>query len=235
MPGSERVARVVKRTALTARVNELVLEVAGAPPFRWQAGQYLTLHPEGGVGAHEGPLAYSIASHCDGTEPPRLALAVGPGTGAVVLADVGPGALLPVDGPFGSFTLPVAAGALLVGAGTGVAPLRAHVWEWLARADAGPIVLLAGARMEGDLLWQRELVELALRFPQFHFEPVLSQPAPGWSGRVGRVHEHLPALVATMPRGFLTRVCGAKAMVDASLAALASLGIASDRIESESY
>jgi len=235
VPASVRIARVVKRTALSARVSELVLEVAGSPPFRWRAGQYLTLHPEGGAGSHEGPLAYSIASPFAGKDPPELALAIGPGTGAEVLAGVGPGALLPVDGPFGSFTLPVAAGALLVGAGTGVAPLRAHVGEWLARPGAGPIVLVAGARGESDLLWHAELSGLAHRFPAFRYEPVLSRPEPGWRGRTGRVQEHLDGLVPDMPPGFLARVCGAKAMVATNLAKLAALGVPPERIESESY
>jgi NAD(P)H-flavin reductase len=216
-------------------VNELLLEIAGAPPFRWSAGQYLTLHPEGGTGSHEGPLAYSIASAWDSSDPPRLALAVGPGSGAEILADTGPGAELGVDGPFGAFTLGRGAGALLVGAGTGVAPLRAHVGEWLARPGEEPLVLVVGARSESDLLWHEEFVVLARETPRFRYEPVLSQPSHAWKGRGGWVQAHLPELAATLPADALARVCGAKPMVETCLALLRSLGFRETNLEAESY
>jgi NAD(P)H-flavin reductase len=228
-------ARIVVRRALSARVSELVLEIEGPRPFRWSAGQYVTLHPEGGAGVHEGPLAYSIASAWDGAEPVRLALAVGPGSGADALARFGVGATLVVDGPFGAFTLPPAPGALLVGAGTGVAPLRAHTGEWLARPDAGPVTLLAGARTRSDLLWHEEFTDLARREARFTYVPVLSQPSAEWAGRAGYVQAELPSVVARLPSGFLARVCGSKHMVGECLAALRALGVADDRLEAESY
>ncbi len=235
MARTERNARIVVRRPLSERVNELVLEIEGPAPFRWRAGQYVTLHPEGGVGAHEGPLAYSIASAWDGAQPPRLALAVGPGSGADVLAPLGEGAELAVDGPFGAFTLPDAPGALLVGAGTGVAPLRAHAGEWLARPGAGPVTLVAGARTQGDLLWHDEFTELARRDARFVYVPVLSQAPGDWSGRTGYVQAHLADLVARLPAGFLARLCGAKPMVVECLSAFRSLGVAEERLEAESY
>lgn len=235
VPQPERNARIVLRRALSPRVSELVLEIGGTPPFRWRAGQYLTLHPEGGTGAHEGPLAYSIASAWDGADPPCLALAVGPGAGADVLAPLGEGARLAVDGPFGSFTLPVAPAALLVGAGTGVAPLRAHVGEWLARPSANPVTLLAGARSDADLLWHDEFTELARRDARFSYVPVLSQPRAGWTGPVGYVQAHLPEASAPLPAGFVARVCGAKPMVEACLSGLRALGVPDARLEAESF
>ena len=216
-------------------MSELTLEIAGPPVFRWRAGQYLTLHPEGGTGAHEGPLAYSIASACDGGEPARLALAVGPGSGADVLADAGPGTRLEIDGPFGTFTLPRAPGALLVGSGTGVAPLRAHVGEWLGETNGEPVVLVVGARTEADLLWHAEFVARAQATPRFRYQPVLSQPSGAWTGRSGRVQAHLPELVATLPRGSVARVCGSKPMVESCLTLLENLGIPRTNREAESY
>ena len=216
-------------------MNELTLEIAGPPPFRWRAGQYLTLHPAGGTGSHEGPLAYSIASASDGAEPARVALAVGPGSGAELLADAGPGTRLEIDGPFGSFTLPRAPGALLVGGGTGVAPLRAHVGEWLAESGSESLVLVVGARSESDLLWHDEFVERAAATARFRYEPVLSQPSGAWTGRSGRVQTHLPELVATLPPASVARVCGSKPLVESCLALLESLGIRETNLEAESY
>jgi CDP-4-dehydro-6-deoxyglucose reductase len=230
-----RPARVLARRPLTPRVNELVLEIAGEPPFRWHAGQHLAIHPEGGVPTHEGPLWYSIASAWDGREPAVLSLAIGPGTGAEVLADVGPGAELAVAGPFGTFALPTAAAALLVGAGTGVAPLHAFVEEAFARGTDAPLLLVVGARTEADLLWHVELTSFAARSPAFAYEPVLSQPSEGWSGRRGYVQDHLRELVQTLPPAFIVRACGSVTMVESSLRALAELGVGAERVVAEAY
>jgi NAD(P)H-flavin reductase len=229
----ERTARVVSRRALSPRVSEVVLELGGESPFRWRAGQHLRIHlggPEQG-----GPFPYSIASVWDGTDPPRLELAIGPGTGSDLLARVALGSVLRVSGPFGSFTLPEASGALLVGAGTGIAPLRAHALEWLARPGAAPLALLAGARAPEDLLWHAELGDLAQREPRFRYEPVLSQPGIAWRGRSGRVQEHVTAVLEALPGGALVRVCGGTAMVEGTLAIVLSLGVSAERLASESY
>lgn len=230
-----RPARVLSRRPLSARVSELVLEVPGEPAFRWHAGQHVGIHPEGGVPTHAGPLWYSIASAWNGREPAVLSLAIGPGTGADVLAGVGPGALLSLTGPFGTFALPVAPGAVLIGAGTGIAPLHAFVEESFARGDTFPLLLVVGARTPGDLLWHAELTALAARFPRFVYAPVLSQPDDTWSGRRGYVHDHLRELAPALPPGFIARACGSVTMVESSLRVLAELGVATERIVAESY
>lgn len=216
-------------------MSELVLEVSGEPVFRWHAGQHLGLHPEGGVPTHAGPLWYSIASAWDGRDPAVLSLAIGPGTGADVLAGVGPGAELSLTGPFGTFALPVAPGALLVGAGTGVAPLHAFVEESFARGDQFPLRLVVGARTEDDLLWHAELAAFATRFPRFVYAPVLSQPSAAWRGRRGYVHDHLGELAQGLPAGFIVRACGSVTMVESSLRVLAELGVGTERVVAESY
>jgi NAD(P)H-flavin reductase len=216
-------------------VNELVLEVAGQPPFRWRAGQYLIVHSGADLQPLAEPFPYSIARADDGRDPAKPSLAIGPGSGAELLADVSAGAVLLIDGPFGSFTLEPAPGALLMGAGTGVAPLRAHVLEWLARGGDEPICLLAGARAEADLLWHVELDELARQHARFQYEPVLSQASAAWQGRTGRVQEHLPALLARLPENSSVRVCGAVGMVESGVARLAELGVTGARIAFESY
>ena len=234
---SERARRstVVRRRELSPRVSELELEVAGSPPFRWRAGQHVGLIVSESAVPHEGPLWYSIASAADARTPPVLTLAVGPGTGGDLLSGVGPGAELDVVGPLGSFSLPEAPGALLVGAGTGIAPLRAFVEEWLARPSAAPVTLVAGARTLVDLLWHDELTALAARDARLRYEPVLSQPEPPWSGRRGYVQQHLAELVPTLPPGLVVRACGSEAMVAGVLSVLTELGLPSDRVDAQSY
>lgn len=227
-----RQAKVVGRRQLTPDVSELLLEIAGPPPFRWRAGQHVGLIV---AGPYERPLWYSIASAAKPVDPPVLALAVGPGPAGDLLAGVGPGSVLDLLGPLGSFSLPEAPAALLVGTGTGLAPLRAFIQEALARPAPTSVTLVAGARTLGDLLWHDELTALAAHDDRFRYEPVLSRPEPPWSGRRGYVQQHLAELVPTLPPGLVVRACGSEPMVTGALSVLTELGLPSDRIDSQSY
>jgi CDP-4-dehydro-6-deoxyglucose reductase len=235
MTDGVRPASVVRRRKLSARVSELLLEVPGEPAFRWHAGQHLAIHLPGGVPTHAGPLWYSIASAWDGKAPSRLKLAVGPGTGGELLAAVRAGDELGISGPYGTFALPPAPAVLLVGVGTGVAPLRAFAEEALARGPDTKVTLLVGARTPDDLLWHDELTALAARNERFRYVPVLSRSETEWSGLAGYVQHHLDDEVARLPAGFVVRACGSEAMVEAVLAALDRLGVSRERIDSQSY
>jgi CDP-4-dehydro-6-deoxyglucose reductase len=78
---------------------------------------------------------------------------------------------------------------LLVGGGTGLAPLKSilrHVIECGVDRD---IVLYWGARSARDLYADTELQDLARRTARFRYHPVLSDAQASWTGRRGRVHE----------------------------------------------
>ena len=235
MTEGARQGRVIRRRQLSPRVSELSLEILGTPPFRWHAGQHIGLTPPGSPETRVGPLWYSIASAWDDREPAVLELAIGPGTGGDLLASVGPGAELDVTGPFGKFALPEASGVLLVGVGTGVAPLRAFVAEALLRSSSAPVALVVGARTAVDLLWHEELAALAGARERLRYVPVLSQPTPDWLGRRGYVQQHLAEVAAGLPPEFVVRACGSTAMVDGARSVLAELGVAADRIDTQSY
>ncbi len=79
------------------------------------------------------------------------------------------GAELEVEGPAGAFTwqaTPLPA-ALLVGVGTGVAPLRALIEEELARASEARLLLLAGHRAAEDVLFADDFARLAAEHSRF--------------------------------------------------------------------
>ena len=164
-------------------------------------------------------------------------LAVGPGTGAEVLAETGPDAELSIAGPFGAFTLPAGPAVFLIGAGTGVAPLRALGAEEALGAEGSTLlVLLVGARSEDDLLWHDELTTAAERSSRFRYEPVLSQPSVAWRGRRGHVQDHLPELTRELPASVAVRICGSATMVEAAVHTLHELGIPIAAIQTrESY
>src|SRR3954466_5433140 len=112
---------LLARGQLSSRGDRL--RFAALSPFEWAAGQHLVVvHGHG----QELFLPYSIASASDPQQPGQFELAVAIGAGADVMDALAVGERLTVHGPLGDFTWQSAPSpaALLVGVGTGVAPLR---------------------------------------------------------------------------------------------------------------
>ena len=117
---------------------------------------------------------------------------------------------------------------VIVAGGIGLAPLRPVVLTALAdRSRYGRIVLLAGARTPGDLLyagelerWRRDGVEVAV---------TVDRADSGWSGEVGLVTALIePAGLA--PGNSVAFVCGPDIMMRFTADALAAQGIPAGRI-----
>lgn len=223
---------LVSRSDLSPRVQ--ALRFRARQPLAWVAGQYVTLFaPDGGE-----RFPYSIASIMDAKAPGEFELAVARGSSADVIEELAVGAELDAEGPQGELIWQpeVTESALLIGAGTGVAPLRALVHEELARDGSRRLVLLSGQRTESDVLWAEELGDLGRSHRRFSFEPTLSQPGRDWSGRRGRVQDHLAELVAAAGGAVFAYVCGQSAMVaDVSALLRDRYGIAADRIRGEGH
>lgn len=234
MAEATRRARVIARNPLSLRVTKLTLFVEGAETFRWLPGQHVTLRPDR-PGAE--PSFFSIAAAPDESRANELTLAAR--NASELLAEAPLGTLLVLGGPFGMLTWRDAAGALLVGAGTGVAPLRA-ILQGVLGIDRGqssspttPIVLVAGNRTVAELLWHDELVAFARNHPRFVYEPVVSQPDATYAGRRGYVQSHLGEVLARLPPGTRAYICGSTLMVGACREVLGKLGVPEDRILSE--
>jgi CDP-4-dehydro-6-deoxyglucose reductase len=104
------------------------------------------------------------------------------------------GSLLRIEGPLGQFWLRSESPrhALMVGGGTGYAPLRAMLRQLLAVGDRRPVTLFWGASSVEGLYEHDWLTQLERERPGFTYRPVVSAAPgaePGWSGRRGLVHE----------------------------------------------
>jgi NAD(P)H-flavin reductase len=199
----------------------------------WAPGQYLELST---ADAPDIVIPYSIASAPRAAQPGEFELAVSANGGQDLLARVQPNVRLFVSTARGKFVWQPAPGAtLLVGMGTGLAPLRAILQASLDREPGDRVTLLYGARSEADILWRDEFEPLAVRDSRFSFEPTLSQPGSGWRGRTGRVQEHLSAIVASLGQ-LSAYVCGSRAMVNDCVALLTGeLGIEPARVRTEAH
>jgi CDP-4-dehydro-6-deoxyglucose reductase len=106
------------------------------------------------------------------------------------------GTLLRIEGPLGQFWFrgDSPRRAIMIGGGTGYAPLRAMLRQLLASGDRRPLTLYWGARTRRDLYEHDWLGSVAAIRSGFEYRPVLSEPAADaaaapWDGRTGLVHE----------------------------------------------
>lgn len=229
-------AKVLVHRELAPAVS-LVRLALEDPAFSWLPGQHAKLSPVPVSGEVTTAVPFSIASAADPAAPGEFELAVSHNAGEALLQALQPGGSVVVSRAKGSFTWKANPNTtLLVGMGTGIAPLRAMLQAALA-ANVERVLLLYGARTRDKLLFGTELAELAhRRQSQFRFEPTLTQPGNDWQGRRGRVQEHLAPLVEHQNQGRVhVYACGTKTMVDGVIARLGELGIDPKQISSEAH
>ena len=231
MPERRTVVELVTRAPLSSSVHRLRFRARA--PFQWAAGQHLVVVRGQG---QELLLPYSIASAQDPKTPAEFELAVAVHTGADVMDDLPLGAELEVEGPAGGFTWQPAPSpaALLVGVGTGIAPLRALVQEELARASSVRLLLLAGHRAPEDVLFADDFARLAATHARFRFIPTLTYAGSEWLGHRGRVQAQLIEAVNSLAP-LDAYVCGRVDMVNEVVATLEQHGVEASRIRSEGF
>nr|XP_057909992.1 cytochrome b5 reductase 4 [Doryrhamphus excisus] len=116
-----------------------------------------------------------------------------------------------VSGPEGTFSLrPLRDVTVLylLAAGTGFTPMARLIR--LALQEMNTVrnaQLLFFNRREEDILWRRELDELAAKEERFRVEHILSEPCESWTGRKGRVDEAILNDFLIRPDGSKCYVC----------------------------
>jgi len=231
MPARRFVVELIARAPLSSRVHRL--RFAARSPFAWEAGQYLVVVGSAGQALF---LPYSIASANDPNKPGEFELAVAVHAGADVMDTLPIGAELEVEGPEGAFTWQASPSpaALLVGAGTGIAPLRALIEAELARASDTRLLLVAGHREPEDVLFAQDFARYSAEHPRLHVIPTLTGGSSTWRGRRGRVQALL--LEAVNSLGPLDAyVCGRLEMVTDVVRLLVAHGVPEPRIRSEGF
>jgi CDP-4-dehydro-6-deoxyglucose reductase len=129
-----------------------------------------------------------------------------------------PGALLRIEGPLGQFWLRLESPrpVLMIGGGTGYAPLRAMLRQLLASDDRRAVTLYWGVRTAADLYEHAWLRRLEAERAGFRYSPVLSgaPPLDDPAFRRGWVHEAVLEDVPTLA-GFDVYAAGPPAMIEA--------------------
>jgi NAD(P)H-flavin reductase len=205
VPIPYRIAARVRETAdsVTLRLQPVSEAV---PAFR--PGQFTMLYAHG-----VGEIAVSISG--DPRDPGCLSQTIRD-VGAVsrALNDSAPGDVVGVRGPFGTSWDPASAAGrdvVIVAGGVGLAPLRPLILDVLHhRHSFRRVVLVAGARTPGDLLFRAELDVWAAQSSEAHV--TIDQPARSWAGAVGFVTEPL-ARLRLDPGRTTAFLCGPEAMM----------------------
>jgi len=181
--------RVERAQRLSHDVMGLYLKLPVAEPLDFKPGQYLDIMlPQGRR------RSFSIASPPHDSRPLELHVRRAPGGefSSRIFEERGiEGALLTLEGPLGHFIYrESSAPMLLIGGGTGLAPLKSIVRHVVERGLSRQIALYWGVRGERDLYAQRDL-EALMRHDgaRLRYFPVLSEPAASWSGLKGYVHQ----------------------------------------------
>jgi len=164
--------------------------------IEFESGQFLNLIIE-----HEGEIykrPYSIASANDNKDIIELTIKlVENGEFTPKLFEKMVGDECSIVGPLGMFKLNSVKPkekVVLIGTGTGISSLRSILFELLKEKEERQIVLIYGNRFSSEILFEKELDDLAETYPQFKFVKVISRPDDNWNGRFGYVQNNLDSI-----------------------------------------
>ena len=181
-------SRIERAETLSHDVLGVFLRLPAAESFHFQPGQYVDIMLSGGR-----RRSFSIASPPHDSRLLELHIRRVPGGEFTerLFAEDACSALLSIEGPLGQFVYRHATGVpmLLVGGGTGLAPLKSMLRHVVENDLERDMMLYWGVRGERDLYAHDELEALARRCSNFRYHPVLSEPSASWQGRCGWVHE----------------------------------------------
>lgn len=182
--------RIERAVPLSHDVMGLFLRLPIAEELTFKAGQYIDILLPGGR-----RRSFSIASPPHDSRPLELhvrRVAGGEFTDRLFHEDTR-SSLMTIEGPLGTFTYrPHVADAprmLLIGGGTGIAPLLSILRHVVENGIERDMQLFWGVRSEQDLYAQATLEQLSRRASSLAYAPVLSEATPVWRGLTGWVHE----------------------------------------------
>jgi CDP-4-dehydro-6-deoxyglucose reductase, E3 len=218
--------RIERTQTLSHDVLGLWLQLPVAEEFTFEPGQYIDIMLPGGR-----RRSFSIASPPHDSRPLELHVRrVAGGEFTDRLFRENPErTLLTMEGPLGQFLYrqgqPAGSAAppmLLIGGGTGIAPLVSILRHLIENGIDRDMRVYWGVRSERDLYANARLENLSVRAARMRYVPVVSEPTPAWRGRSGWVHEAAlqdiddlaayevyaagpPAMIAAIQREFQAR------------------------------
>jgi len=186
--------------------------------------------------------AYSMANYPDekgiimlnvriNSPPPRVP-DVPPGRVSSYIFNLKPGDEVAISGPYGQFFAKDTDNEMIfVGGGSGMAPMRSHIFDQLKRLHSKrKISFWYGARSLSEVFYQDDFDGLAKEFQNFNWTIGLSEPQPEdhWQGATGFIHQILYELYLKdhpAPEDCEYYLCGPPPMISALEKLLYDLGV----------
>jgi len=208
---------VVALDDIARETRRLVIDLDHEMTFN--PGQYVMIDVPG----TDVTRTYSMANPPG--EPGRIELQIrrtpgGLGTDGWIFRNLSVGDTVQLSGPYGRFFHRAARTepAILIGGGTGLAPLKSIVRHVLETGLPQRLYLYQGARTQADLYDVEYFRGLESEYPdRFTYRPCLSQEE--WDGPSGVVTDVVAADFETC-RGHTAYLCGPPPMVEAALKTL---------------
>jgi len=222
----------------TQRVRSLSLNVAGWE--RHLPGQHVDIRLTAENG-YQAQRSYSIATPPEEDVPGLTVERVIDGEVSPYLVDeVKVGDQFELRGPIGGhFVWTVAAGGpiFLIAGGSGIVPLMAMLRHRRRQNDHTPAVLIYSARSMEDIIYRKELDELASNDSNLRVVIALTRVQPqGWKGHRGRIDESLLVHAGFPARDTPTNfICGPTSFVEYISALLIELGHHERSIKTERF
>jgi CDP-4-dehydro-6-deoxyglucose reductase len=228
--------RVVEKTLLSENVARLRLRLPASQRLQFLAGQYVDVLLSGGK-----RRAFSIAS-CPSLENEfelHIRHVEGGDFTGHVFSTLQERDILRFEGPLGNFFVrndepdrPM----IMVGGGTGFAPLKSMIESLIEHGDRREIHLYWGARTAADLYLDDLPQQWAGEHAHIHYHRALSEEidGPDQPAFHGLVHE---AVIADHPdlAAFDVYMSGPPAMIDAAKKVFSKRGLRADRLFYDSF
>jgi CDP-4-dehydro-6-deoxyglucose reductase len=229
-------ARVIEKTLLTKEVMRVRIKLPNAQRLQFLAGQYLDiLLPEGKR------RAFSIASSPLSEDIIELHIRHIDGGGFTgwVFDDMKERDILRLEGPMGTFFIrndKTERPMILMGGGTGFAPLKSMIEDLLTHQDTRPLHLFWGVRNQSELYMHQQAQQWASENDHIQYTTALSESRDGEANEsyAGFVHE---AVLQQFPNlsAHDIYMSGPPAMIDASRTAFLAGGAERRRIFFDSF
>jgi ferredoxin-NADP reductase len=204
-------ATVLSATDLTPHVRQLVIKPKTSK-IAFQPGQWVSLQLPVGP---KPPLnrAYSMADPSSPYGELTLVfdLVIG-GLGSSYLYQLKSGDEITLSGPYGRFTLPQTLDRelILIGRYTGLVPMRCLLKQMFFEKLHTPVLLIAVAPREEEVLFHQEWLTMAVQEPSFRYLPIVADQTEAQA--VEKTLAMLAPLLAGQPK-VVPMLCGTKAFV----------------------
>ena len=228
-------SRVQEKDRVASNVMRLRLGLPKGQRLQFLAGQYIDILLQGG---RRRSFSLASAPHEEGYLELHLRHVTGGDFTGFVFNDMAERAILRLEGPLGTFFVreDSARPVLMMGGGTGFAPLKSMIEHLIHQGNQRPLHLFWGARNRDELYLDELPRQWAEQHSWFDYTPVLSEPTAqdNWQGHTGFVHH---ALLQAYPQltGYDVYMSGPPVMINAARDDFAAHGLPLEQLFYDSF